>query len=268
MLSKKISKYVKFFLTVYGLYKLWDLINSQSNSIELTITIISVVIFLLLIYEFFKYLYNPFLYRFFKISPFEQQLIISGSQTIEVQSDGTAEADTKRTYLFLDEPKSWNLFDTILTTKDFDGHNLNSFFYSDDSDVVSFTRIKKKRLLLFWKPKTGKINKYIPYEHHYHWVPPNVNFNDDKNFWVFVRLYAQGEFNLELKTHRKIKEAWIIDKPKYKDLSTEEKIEKEIKNRKHFDLPQPAIKSDHLLTWHIQETNKPLFYILFWSYEN
>lgn len=269
MIVKRISASVAFILSLYGLYELVEKIYVSSGSSISTVIIVGLILLTVFTYHFIEYLNRPFVFRYYGISQSKDRVVKKGNQILKVDKDGLLEVDTYRTYIFLKTPQMGDLNDTIMINKEFKEDSISDFYKSKNSSFNGYKKKGKNRLVLNWKPKKEfPINVFEDYEHHYKWYPPGINFNSDKNYFLFNGLYPQVNFQADLKTNKDINKFWVIEKPKFRPFLNVKRIEKIIKKKKNFMVSQPQrISPDHI-TWKLAGSERASSYVLYWTYEN
>ena len=261
---QRLSKITGLLLTLFGVYQIFEYMSEALGNTILSLAVVFGLVVIWLFYELVRYVYNPFVFKFFSAKPIVDALITNVKIELFVDESGQATSHSWRTYIFKSEVREWETFDTLFVKGSF-LNNIGDYYQSDDSKVTSHRRLKGNRVLVFWKPETEKIYPHIPYEHHYTYRPP-TNFNDDKNFYILYKICPVGVSEFIVNAHRKLKAVWAVEIEDHIENFTEEIAERIVKETKIFSIPQPE-KKDFVFSWKARGTefSKPI--LIFWEYE-
>lgn len=241
-MTERVSKFIGFLLAMFGLYELFTTISQKTGNTYIAFVIATVLVSLWLVYEFIRYIYNPFVFRFFRAKPITDGLITNIKIELYIDELGNAISHSWRTYVFQKIPKKWDTYDTLFVKGEF-LENIEAYYESNDAIATSYKKLSKNKILVFWKPKDSKIKPNIPYIHHYIYKPP-TNFSDNKNFYLLYKICPVGKYEFKVHSHRKINQVWAVEISNHHDKIDEEKAEKIILKNKNFSIPQPVILND------------------------
>jgi hypothetical protein len=264
---KRISQYVTLVLALFGIVQIADYVYGLTRSYTVVLASSVALVCLIGLYEIVRYFYNPFVFRFFRVPPFSDCINIQGLQRIAIDQRGRAVCSTTRTYVFTKEPKPWNLFDTLFAGLGFRNKSIQDLYSSKDADIVSHKMISRNRIVIYWRPKHGSIIRHVPYMHEYTFASP-ADFSEDKNFWVFYKVFAEGTFDVEITTSRPVLSASVIRKPRFRRCFTESEVEACLLRTRTYELPQPIVVDSTVIRWKAENIGRHSPVILYWTHDS
>ena len=262
---EKLSKFVGFLLASFGLYQLYEFVAMQLGNQLSGLFVVLSVFSVWGAYQFIQNVFNPFVYKYFNVKPLSDALITSIKIELCINEAGEAVSNSWRTFVFRHSPKKWETYDTLFVKGRFTG-NINEYYQSNDSDVDTYKKLTKNKILVYWQPKLNEIKPFVPYTHHYTFIPPS-NFSDDTNFYLLYKICPVGTYDFRVKAHRKVKEAWAIEISKHHDKIDEQSANKLVVECSEFSVPQPVVTNDGFVwSGESDQFSQPI--LIYFSYES